>query len=247
MKILASVASIILFFTSCSKIVQAPPPTVPVKFTATIYQTLAPFNNSGTPTNLENPDAISNDLLTYVKNTLPNGVNLNNTHPELLSNGAIADIAITKKTELHMTFVSGVTGASDAIGIYTYPTNHPPATATDIQKITIIFANAGNGTTLTAGDKVNIGVFEAGTSIGFVLLQNGWNSLTKSVDYNVVHFCSNDILNPETSPNLKKHAVLINYPVESKLLIGFEDLDRTDKAADSDFNDVVFYMTLFAK
>jgi hypothetical protein len=240
---------LILFVTSCAKTKYTPPAavTVPVKFTATSYQQLAPFNDSGLPSNLETPDVISNDLLNFVKNTLPNGINLGKAHPELVSSTATADIAISKKTELHMTFVSGVTDASNAIGIYTFPTNNPPASATDIQKITIIFANAGNGTPLKPGDKVNIGTFEAGTSVGFVLLQNGWNNLGKSINYDAVHFCSSDVLNPEVNRDLKKHAVLINYPPESKVLIGFEDWNRTDTAADSDFNDVVFYISMVAK
>lgn len=240
---------LILFLASCAKNNVTPqgPGTVPVKFTTTSYQTIAPFNESGLPSNLETPDVISNDLLNFVASTLPNNVNLKTTRPELLSNTAIADIKVTNKTDLYITFVSGVTNFSDAIGIYTYPTNNPPTSATDIKKISIVFANAGNGTPLKPGDKVNIGTFEAGTSVGFVLLQNGWNNLGKNINYDAVHFCSNDVLNPEVSPDLKKHAVLINYAAESKVLIGFEDLDRTETGADSDFNDVVFYISAITK
>jgi hypothetical protein len=43
---------------------------------------------------------------------------------------------------------------------------------------------------------------------------------------------------------LKKHAVLINYASESKVIIGFEDLDRTKADCDHDFNDAVLYATL---
>ena len=59
-----------------------------------------------------------------------------------------------------------------------------------------------------------------------------------------MHFCSNDVLNPEINVNLKKHAVLIDYPAENKTLIGFEDLDRTIDLCDHDFNDVVLYATV---
>jgi hypothetical protein len=58
-----------------------------------------------------------------------------------------------------------------------------------------------------------------------------------------VHFCSNDILNPEVDPKLKKHAVLINAP-DNRVLIGFEDLNRTLPQCDHDFNDVVVYSTV---
>jgi hypothetical protein len=59
-----------------------------------------------------------------------------------------------------------------------------------------------------------------------------------------VHFCSNEILNPEVDVNLKKHAVLINYIPEKKVLIGIEDTDRTKAICDNDFQDVVLYATV---
>ena len=40
-------------------------------------------------------------------------------------------------------------------------------------------AQANNGGTLKAGDKVKLGTIESGTSIGFVLLQKGWNVNTQ--------------------------------------------------------------------
>ncbi|HTM91053.1 MAG TPA: DUF4114 domain-containing protein, partial [Flavisolibacter sp.] len=118
----------------------------------------------------------------------------------------------------------------------------------DIQKITYVFPNAGHLSPLWAGDKVKIGSFNAGTSIGFVLMQDAWNDATKTLNNAAVHFCSNDVLNPETNPALKKHAVLIIYSSGNnrKVLIGFEDVDRTKQECDQDFNDVVVYATVTA-
>ena len=62
--------------------------------------------------------------------------------------------------------------------------------------------------------------------------------------HDVVHFLTDDALNPEVDPNLKKHAILINYTPDNKVLIGFEDLDRTSPGCDNDFNDLVFYETI---
>jgi hypothetical protein len=95
-----------------------------------------------------------------------------------------------------------------------------------------------------AGDKVNIGNFNAGTSIGFVLMQNAWKPKSSSLNNDAVHFCTNDALNPEVDPKLKKHGVLIYYAPEKKGLIGFEDIDRTTKECDNDFNDVLIYATV---
>ncbi len=116
-----------------------------------------------------------------------------------------------------------------------------PATTKDIKVITYVFPNVGGHTPLKAGDRVKIGRFEAGTSIGFVLMRGAWEMKNATLDNNAVHFCSSDALNPEVEPKLKKHAVLINYPPEDKVLVGFEDSDRTTPNCDNDFNDLEFY------
>jgi len=229
---------------------QVLPGSVPVKFTATTYQTLGTYDNSGKPSYLTTKDVISSDLLSFINNTLHEKQDIRKTHQELFSTSAIADIKVTQKSDVYVTYVYNNTGYTDAIAFYTYPTNNPPASAADIKTITYIYPNAGNGTTpqatttLQAGDKVNIGRFDVGTSIGFVLLQGAWNPTTHTINTDSPHFCSNDVLNPETDPNLKKHAVLINYAPEKKVLIGFEDQDRSTPDCDNDFNDVIVYATV---
>jgi hypothetical protein len=235
-------------FSSCQKDKPAAPAvTVPVKFNSTTYTSLGPFDSNGKPDNMETPDVISAGLLNYLHTMLPEHVNLETTHPELLATTAIGDIIVTAKTQLEITFVSEGALYANAIAFYTYPTNNPPKTSADIKVITYIFPKAGASTTLVAGDKVNIGTFNAGTSVGFVLMKNAWDPTIKNLNTNVVHYCSDDILNPEVDPNLKKHAVLLNYTPESKTLIGFEDVDRTYANCDNDFNDVVFYVTQVSK
>jgi hypothetical protein len=238
--------ALILFITllglaSCKK---QNPVTKPVKFTSTTYKTLGTNDIFGKPDYLTTPDVISPDLLSFVYNTLPEHKDLRITNPELLTTKAIADIKITAPSDVSVTYVSAGTGYTNSLAFYTYPTNQPPATAKDIDTIIYIFPNCGNRSTLKQGDKVNIGKFNVGTSIGFVLLKNGWDTINNKLNNNVVHFCSNDVLNPEVDPNLKKHAVLINYAPENKVLIGFEDIDRTLDYCDHDFNDLVVYCTV---
>ncbi|MEO5649596.1 MAG: DUF4114 domain-containing protein [Ginsengibacter sp.] len=232
---------ILLSLASCKKDNSV---TKPVKFTSTTYKTLGTYDAAGIPTYATTPDVISSDLLSFIYNTLPERTDLRVSNPELLTTKAIADIKITRSSEAFITFVSSGTGRTNSFGFYTYPTNQPPATTKDINTITYIFPYCGNRTTLKDGTKVDIGRFEAGTSIGFVLLQNGWDTTNHKLNNNVVHFLSNDILNPEVDPNLKKHAVLINYAPENKVLIGFEDIDRTSSDCDHDFNDLIVYCTL---
>ena len=236
MKFFSPLIIILLISNSCQKQVEG--------FSATNHQTLTGYDSTGKPNNLEARDVISSDLISFIKKTLPEDLNLTKTNPDLFSSKAIADINVQQASDVFVTFVSTGAGNSATIGFYTYPTGQSPTSAKDIKTISYIFPNAGGGTTLQAGDKVKIGRFNAGTSIGFVLLPFGWNSQTKTINNSAVHLCTNDALNPAEDPNLKKHAVLINYAPENKVLIGFEDIDRRATACDNDFNDVVMYATV---
>ncbi len=231
--------AVIVLIVSCKK----DPVTKEVKFTSTTYTSLGSVDADGKPTYLSTPDVVSGSLMTFFQNTLPERTDLRTTHPEYLTTSAIADVKITQTSKVFITYVSQGTKFNNAFAFYTYPTGKSPASAKDIDKITYIFPNCGGSTTLQTGDKVEIGTFEAGTSIGFVLLQDGWDNTTHKNNNDAVHFCSNDVLNPEVNASLKKHAVLINSP-ENKVLIGFEDLNRTLPECDNDFNDLVVYCTV---
>lgn len=234
-----------LIFSACKKDKAPAPVTVPVAFPSTTYQALATYNADGIPANLITPrDVISPNMQTLINNTLVEKGDLRVSHPELLTSTAIADIAITQPSDVFVTFVAQITTSANALAFYTYPTSTPPASPKDIKTITYFFPSSGIGTKLMAGDKVKLGRFEKGTSIGFVLLKSAWDPAKGTLNNKVIHFCSNDVLNPEVDPNLKKHAVLVNYAPENKVLIGFENTDRTTPTCDNDFNDVVIYATV---
>lgn len=235
-----TVLYLLLIIGACQK----EPLTKPVDFTETTYQSLGTYDSTGKPNYLLPKDPISTGMLSYVRNTLIEETDLRNTSPELLTNNTYADIAITQPSDVLITFVYQNTSPSNTLAFYTYPTGNPPSSAKDIKTITYIFPSAGKGTPLRSGDKVKIGRFEPGTTIGFVLLRGAWNNTTKTIDNNVEHYCSTDSLNPEVDPKLKKHAVSISYTSENKTLIGFENTDRTKASCDHDFNDLVFYATV---
>lgn len=233
---------ILLALNACKK---DTPKSKPVVFTSTTYETLGTYDATGRPNYLVVPgDSVSAALLAFISKTLPEHKDLRKTNPGLLTTTTIGDIKITQHSDVYITFVSQGGDLTNSVAFYTYPTTQPPAAAKDIQTITYIFPNSGHLTPLHPGDKVKIGSFEAGTSIGFVLLQSAWDINSKTLNHDVVHFCSNDVLNPEIDPALKKHAVLIDYAPENKVLIGFEDTDRTTPQCDQDFNDVVVYATV---
>ena len=252
MKNLITIASFLICvsFFACQKNIVAfnpfPDKTIPDKFIKTSYDSLGQYDTLGRPSYLTTPDTISSNLANFIATQLPKSVDLTKTHPEYFTAKASANINITQKSNIYVTFVKETASFYNTIGFYTYPTNTPPTTPANIIKITYIFPNAkfvGDGGGLKPGDKVLIGTFDPGTSVGFVLLRNAWNPITKTINRNAEHFLSADALNPEIDSTKRRHDVLIQYPAENKTLICFEDTDRSEADCDNDFSDIIFYTT----
>jgi len=211
---------------------------------AVMNTTTYPFK-LGRPMYLESSkDVIDASLLSYINASLPEGNALTKTHPDYLKSSAIPDLNITATSDVWITFLSEGAGLLNSLGYYTYPSNNPPTSASDIDAITIIFPNSsavGSAGGLNSGDKVKLGRFNAGTSIGFVLLQNAWSS-TSGVLTNTVKFYSNPKFNPESTSATQKHTVTLYDDVHKLFVMGFEDLNRQTES-DNDFNDLVVYAT----
>lgn len=232
--------------TSCKKkplVKNEDPKSTPVKFITTEYAELGAYDTTGRPKYLAGTDSVSSGLKKFVSDMLPESVDITKTHPDYLRN---ADLQIASKSDVYITYISSVTSHTNTVGFYVYKTGSSPTKPQDIEKITYIFPNARSTKpgSLIMGDKVKIGTIESGMSIGFVLLDSGWDTVLKTVNKNAAHYCSNSVLNPENDPALKYHTVLFEYPAENKFILGFEDINRTLPICDNDFNDVVLYATV---
>jgi len=195
----------------------------------------------GVPKYLLTPDVISASLLSYVNTSLPESKPLTATHPEYLTDKAASNLNMVKKSDVWVTFVAEGAGNLNTLAYYTYPTGSAPADESDITNATIVFPNTsgyGSGGGLKSGDKVKIGTFDAGTSIGFILIGNGWNG--KGINTGNTKFYSDTKLNPENKAELRKHTAVLYDDVHHVTLVGFEDLNR-QSGSDNDFNDLVFY------
>ena len=209
-----------------------------------VLNTTAYPRSLGRPVYLEStPDAIDASLLSFINASLPEGSPLPTTHPEYLTTSAVPNLKITATADVWITFVSEGAGYMNTLAYYTYPTNNPPTSVDDIDNATLIFPNAsanGSGGGLKSGDKVKIGRFNAGTTVGFVLIQNAWTG--SGVQTSNAKFYSDYKLNPESRTSNKKHTVTLWDDVHKLFLIGFEDINR-ENGSDQDFNDLVVYAT----
>jgi LruC domain-containing protein len=208
---------------------------------AVVNSTAYPFK-LGRPVYLETtPDNIDASLLSYVNASLPESSPLPTTHPEYVTTSAVPNLNITATSDVWITFVSEGASFMNTLAFYTYPTGSAPTSVFDIDNATLVFPNAsayGSSGGLKPGDKVKIGRFSAGTSIGFVLIQNAWTG--SGVQTGNTKFYSDYRLNPESTTAKKKHSVTLYDDVHKLFLIGFEDINR-DSNSDNDFNDLVIY------
>ncbi|TDQ07539.1 LruC domain-containing protein [Pedobacter metabolipauper] len=203
----------------------------------------------GRPKYLEaTADVIETSLLNYVNASLPEGKPITTSHPDYLSASALNNIVVTATSDIYVTFVSEGANNLNTLAYYAYDTDSPPANVTlggalgGIDKITMVFPNASglqSGGGLISGDRVKLGTFDAGTTIAFVLIQNGWNG--SGVSTSSTKFYSETKFNPELSTTKKKHSVLLYDNVHSLYLMGFEDINR-EATSDNDFNDLVIYV-----
>ena len=206
------------------------------------------WNAQGVPNYLVTPrDVVNSSFLNRINQSLPERRSVPINNPQYIANNVSSSLSVNQNADLWMTFVHEGAGFRNTIGYYKYHKNNPPQTTNDISNINVVFPNfsfTNSGGALLTGDKVHIGTCGVDTVIGFVLLANSYNITTALVGNGHAQFYSDDYLNPETVASDKVHNVLLWDSLEQKMVIGFEDLNRTS-GSDNDFNDAVFYMSSY--
>lgn len=161
-----------------------------------------------------------------------------------------ANITLQESGEVFLTFLHEGAGYKNSVGFFTYDPNNPPQTKEEVIEKVVFpnssFYNSGGGPNgLRNGDTVKLGDFNAGTKIGFVVVSNGWDS-TQGVKPNQDKdwiFYTLKHLNSETDNTLKPHTVLLYDQDNQAVVLGLEDILRTNASCDHDFNDVMFTVT----
>ncbi|MBI1224911.1 MAG: LruC domain-containing protein [Bacteroidetes bacterium] len=209
------------------------------------FSYLGTYNSQGKPDYLVTPnDVVSQDVLDVINASLPEGQPVPSYHPEYLANDLVSTVELVEDAEVWVTFVHEGAGYRNALGYYTYPTDNPPTTVDDIADFKIIFPNVsfnGSGGNLTTGNKVYLGTFTAGTSIGWFMVPDGWNSSTKLVDTKPDIKFADKNLNTFTAEQYRQHTALLYDQSLQKLILGMEDISRP--GGDNDFNDAIFYVS----
>ncbi len=206
---------------------------------------LGKWYKDGTPKYLEKTgDNITAEFLAEINNALPENQPVPDYHPEYLENNHDQNIYLNETADVWITFVSEGAGYLNTLAFYTFDRNDPPKRIDDIDEATVIFPNVSfnnSGGGLNSGDKVFIGHFSAGTSIGWILIADGYDEKERKVTDGENYLFSHKNLNPESNPIYQQHMVMLKDATRDIFIIAFEDLERPD--GDEDFNDAIFYAT----
>jgi LruC domain-containing protein len=211
---------------------------------ATKWIYLSTYNTIGVPNNLEpENDIVDQTLLNDLNASLPEKKPVPVNHPEYIASTVPNNLDILETCDVWITYITEGAGWMNSLGFFTFPTNSPPASAASIDTIKIIFpnlSNTGSNGGLNPGNKVYLGRFPAGRSIGWVVVPYGWNGKGTYVGNYVIY--SIPSFNPEPDANLKKHMIVLRDAARLQFLYAFEDTRRDQAGVDQDFNDGVLYV-----
>ena len=213
------------------------------------YQYVGTYNQDGKPNNLVTvSDLITSAFKIDIASSLPENRSVPFYNPQFIADSRLETISLSTSSDVWISFLDEGSSYQNALGYYTYPTNAPLTAAPANADIKIIFANAskaGSGGSLAPGDKVFLGNFPANTSIGFVIIVNGWENAKNKVGIGNWRIFSNSAFNPEANSDLKKHFVSIYDTTTNRIVLGFEETSRdAGFNSDNDFNDLLFYATV---
>jgi LruC domain-containing protein len=203
------------------------------------------------------PNAIGKDNKTYpdqfwqdLSAALPEGKDVRLSNPDYITDDLGANLVMKETGELFITFLHEGAGYRNSIGYFVYDPLNPPQSKQELLE-KIVFPNAsfsnsgGSARGLKSGDTLNLGVFKAGTHIGFVIVSDGFDSskgVKPTADPNWIFYTLKG-LNSETKPELKGHTVLLHDKVSGSNVLGLEDILRTSNSCDQDFNDVLITLS----
>ncbi|MGV3526659.1 MAG: LruC domain-containing protein [Candidatus Sericytochromatia bacterium] len=207
------------------------------------------YDAQGIPNALkpEQRKAFDADFWTRLSAALPESTDIRQTNPANITSDQGANLHLVEEGDVWVNFLHEGAGYRNSFGYFTFDAAKPPTTRAELLE-KIVFPNAsfagsgGSDRGLHSGDEIFLGRFPAGTSIGFVVVSNGFdasNGVKPTPDPNWIFTTLRD-LNAEKDPALRPHTVLFYDAPTQQAVLGLEDMLRTDKGCDHDFNDIMF-------
>lgn len=167
-------------------------------------------------------------IIDRIRKTFPETEDIN---PEFITPDKDTNILLLETAEVFVTFIHEGAGFKNSFGYFTYDLDEN-ANVINMSELKYIFNNASlinAGGELRPGDTVNLGLFPAGTRIGWFLGADEYNGGTHK-------YYSHDFMNADGQ---MKHTCSV-FDLDCQCTFyGFEDLWN---GGDRDYNDLVWYV-----
>lgn len=207
------------------------------------------YSSGGIPLTMADDIAVSSELINKISTALPERRNVTLTNPDYITNDAGANITVKETGEVFITFLHEGAGYRNGFGYFTF-TGDTPSDRSEISEVVLIpnasfYNSGGDSNGMRVGDSISLGTHTAGTKIGFFVIANGFTSSTgvkswQSEDW--VFYTTKD-LNNETDEDLRAHTVMLYDDESGNIVLGLEDILRTNRGCDHDFNDLIFMVS----
>jgi len=210
------------------------------------------YSSAGIPNTMASDVTVTSALLSKISTALPERKNVTLTNPDYIANDAGANITVVETGEVFVTFLHEGAGYKNGFGYFTY-TGDTPTDRSEIDEIVLLpnasfYNSGGDSNGMRVGDTLSLGVHNAGTKIGFFVIANGFNSTHgvkpwQSDDW--IFYTIKDLNNENdiNNENLNAHTVMLYDDETGNIILGLEDILRTNAGCDHDFNDVIFMVT----
>ncbi|XOV94894.1 MAG: DUF4114 domain-containing protein [Bacteroidota bacterium] len=207
---------------------------------AQYFSDMGSWNSNGVPEYLDpQNEPVDSRLLNDLGILLPDGENLLQRNPGLYYGNNTHYLTLQQAGDVYLTFISEGADFKSTVGFFTFM-GTPPSATYQITNGKIVFPNlsfAGSGGGLARGNRVRLGHFPAGTSIGLFLISNAFQYERVMTMGNETYY-TDPSFNPEPTNELKKHAVTLFDEATGNFVVLFEDFNRTG-GSDHDFNDAI--------
>lgn len=206
------------------------------------------YDARGIPLSMIDTDIdLNNAFWATINNALAERVDLRFQNTYYIADDAGSNLRLDEAGEVFVTFLHEGAGYKNSFGYFTYQDGQAPLTKEQVAE-TIVFPNSsfhnsgGSSRGMRSGDTINLGLFPAGTNIGFVIVSNGYGGSggVKSYQDRDWIFYTLQNLNAENDPGLRPHTVLLYDEASESVILGMEDILRTSGSCDHDFNDLIF-------
>jgi LruC domain-containing protein len=202
------------------------------------------FDRLGKPKNLSDMPTFSEKFYSDIIKALPERKHTVSVHPEYFSTANTSIDLGENAEDVKVTFLHEGAGFKNTFGYISY-TGAVPSIEEIKDNGILIFPNTSlknSGGNLSYGDTYSLGSFPQGTKLLFFVLSNAWKS--QQIQDTDWLFTTNLDHNPEAGDMnfipLKQHVAMLWHEESEVIVLGFEDVLRTEGWCDHDFNDVMF-------